>query len=444
MKPLLCFFLLLALGLRGGAVRSQPTCALPNPPGGCTFVAIDAATGLTVEAFCVGRGVRFEPCPSRTIDLSTGVYYGVLPGVGSTYLNAVPACRPPNQSPYTFVPQPANVGMVTVSELANENGVPKYYIRTDQVYATPPPAFTAAPCPGGSALVTVTDAAYDQYTVQAGAGPPQAIARNRPTVVALPAGATALTVVGRYATQGLCEGTATQAIAPLAPAQVPALTRLTLDGPPPGGTAVFAVDRLPEGYRYTLQRADAALPGGYRTVAEVLPNTSAVTLPGAPAGCYRLRRTDPCHLDSAFSPPVCTLGLTGRSAAGRNQLLLADASAGNAYAVTRDGQPLATFSIIAGGLDDPNVACGSTYTYRVTAQQPGGGLAGSNAVTVLPQSVVAPAPPRLVASVNARNVVVLTPLLAAGGPLPGGSTLRYRRTAGAGPPVDFGPELVYT
>ena len=436
-RPLICFFLLLALGLGAGTAWAQPTCALPNPPGGCTFVAIDVATGLTVEAFCVGRGVRFEPCPSRTIDLSTGVYYGVLPGVGSTYLNAVPACRPPNQSPYTFVPQPANVGMVTVSELANENGVPKYYIRTYQVYASPPPAFTVAPCPGGSALVTVTDAVYDSYSVQAGAGPPQAILPNRATVVPLPAGATALTVTGRYAAQGLCEGAATQAIAPLSPAQVPALTRLTLDAAPPGGTAIFEVDRLPGGYRYTLQRADAGLPGGYRAVAEVPPMSSTVALAGAPAGCYRLRRTDPCHLDSAFSPLVCTLGLTGRSVAGRNQLLLADAGAGNGYTVTRDGQPLPAISVIAGGLEDPNVACGTTYTYRVTAQPPGGGQAVSNPVVILTQSAVAPAPPRLVASVNARNVVVLTPLPASG-PLPTGSILRYRRTAGPGLPVDFG------
>ncbi|MFC7668525.1 hypothetical protein ACFQT0_14935 [Hymenobacter humi] len=61
--------------------------------------------------------------------------------------------------------------------------------------------------------------------------------------------------------------------------------------------------------------------------------------------------------------------------------------------------------MIPGGLEDPNVDCGTTYTYQVTAFQPGGGTSVSNTVSITTQSAVAPATPRLVASFNLRNVV---------------------------------------
>ncbi len=425
--------LLLTLWLgAAGAARAQASCASPNPPA-CTFAAVDVATGQAVTAFCVGRGVRFEQCAGRNIPPSL-LFYGVLPGVGSTFL---PGCNPPHPLPYVYTPTTAEVGTVTVSELANVVGKATYYVRTFRVYAASPPAFSVAPCPGSTALVTVTDAAYDSYTVQIGAGAAQAIARNRATVLRVPAGATAVTVTGHYAASGVCEASATQAIAPLAPAQVPAFARLTLQAPLPS-PAALAVGQLPAGYQYTLQRADASAPGGYRAVAAVPAGSSSFSLADAAPGCYRLRRTDPCHLDSAFSPAICTLGLTGRSANGRNQLLLA--GAGPPYAVTRDGQPLPAFTVIAGGLEDPNVDCGTTYTYRVAATQPGGGVAVSNPVAIATQSAVAPPRPGLLAGFNLNNVVLLSPLFAAGATLPKGATLRYRRMVGASPAADLGSQ----
>ncbi|MBF9237488.1 gliding motility-associated C-terminal domain-containing protein [Hymenobacter sp. BT683] len=419
------------------AVQAQASCASANQPA-CSFLAIDVATGQPVDAFCVGRRVRFQQCAGRNIPTSL-LFYGVLPGSGTTFL---PSCSPPNPYNYEYTPTKAQVGLVTVSELANavaggSGQASTYYIRTFRVYDPTPPAFTVAPCPSNSALITVTDAAYDSYTVRVGNAPERVILRNQATVVAVPAGATTVTVTGRYAATGVCDGAATQPIAPLLPPQTPALTRLTLQAPLPGSAATLDVAQLPAGYTYTLQRADASVAGSYRAIANIPPNSTSFSLANAVAGCYRLRRTDPCRLDSSFSPLVCTLSLTGSSTQNRNQLLLNDAGRGNRYSVTRNGQPLAVFTPIAGGLEDPNVECGTTYTYRVTATQPGGGVSVSNPVSITTQSALPPAQPRLVASFNLRNVVELTPFLANGNPLATGSTLRYQRSTAGGPPAAF-------
>ena len=428
-----CLLFLLALG----AGRAQSQC-LTAPAPSCTFLAVDPATGLEVNSFCVGQPVELVPCPGRNIPPSL-LYYGVLPGVGTTF----PSCRPPDPAgPRRYTPTKAEVGTVTVSELANGAGsgqASTYYTRTFRVYDIVPPAFTLAPCARNSVQVTVIDAAYDSYLVQIGSGAALPIVRNQATTLPVPAGATAVTVLGRYATNGLCEGRNTQPIPALAAPQTPLLTSLTLAAPLPGGTATLEVGQLPPGYRYTLQAADASAPGGYRTVADVPAGSSSFALQPAQKGCYRLRRTDPCQLDEAFSPVICTLSLTGRSAGGRNQLLLDDAGSGATYRVTRDNVTLTGLTPIPGGLEDPNVECGTTYTYRLTATQPGGGIAISNPVSIATQSAVPPARPTLVASFNLRNVVELTPILASGAPLASGSTLRYRRAAGGQPPVDFGP-----
>ena len=426
-------FLWLAFWLGIGAAGAQ--CALPNPPGGCTFVAIDVASGLTINAFCVGRQVRFEPCASRAVDASPPVYYGVLTGIGTTFVG----CTPPlanTQSTYRYTPQPADVGMVTVSELANERGVAKYYVRTFQVYATPNPVFTVFACPTGAALVTLTDAVYDTYTVQAGTGPILPILRNQALVLPL-GGATAITVTGHYSANGTCEKAATQP-ATLAPPQAPLFTSLTLQAALPTGPATLAVSGLPAGYRYTLQ-VDPASGGGFRDVLAVPPGSTSLTLPSpVTAGCYRIFRNDYCGTSPAFSPAICTLSLTGASALNRNQLLLSDAGRpGTTYTVTRDGSPLTGFTAISGGLEDPNVQCGTTYTYVVTATQPGGGQSISNPVSILTQSAIPPAAPRLLASFNLNDVVELTPLLPTGSSLTAGSSLRYRRAAGGAAPADF-------
>ncbi|WP_158010234.1 T9SS type B sorting domain-containing protein [Hymenobacter glacialis] len=433
-RCLLLFCLWLGAGVAGA--RAQTTCASPNQPA-CTFTAIDVATNQPVDAFCVGRPVRFVQCAGRSTPSSL-LFYGVLPGTGNTFF---PSCIPPNRFDYQYTPTRAEVGSVTVSELANAvaggSAPSTYYVRTFRVYDNAPPAFTVAPCPSNSALVTVTDAVYDSYTVRVGAGPAQPIARNRPTVVSVPAGATAVTVTGLYLGTDICTGEATQTIAPLLPPQVPVLSRLSLQGPLPGGAATLTLGQLPAGYTYTLQRADGSAAGGFRDVASVPANSSSFTLANAGAGCYRLRRADPCELAVAFSPLVCTVGLTGSSTQNRNQLLLSDAGTASTYSVTRNNIPLGAFNVIAGGLEDPNVECGTTYTYRVTATQPGGGTSVSNEVSITTQSTLPPAQPRLLASFNLRNVVELTPLLANGLVLAPGSSLRYRRTAAGQMPADF-------
>jgi gliding motility-associated-like protein len=245
-------------------------------------------------------------------------------------------------------------------------------------------------------------------------------------------------VTGAYAALGTCTGTATQPIPTIAAPVIPLLTNLTLQAPVPTGPATLAVGNLLAGYLYSLQIADASAPNGFRDVLSVPPGSTSLTLPTPAAGCYRIFRNDNCGNSPAASPPICTLSLTGASTQNRNQLLLSDAgSPGTAYTVTRDGNPLTGFTTIAGGLEDPNVQCGTTYTYRVTATQPGGGTSVSNSVSIITQSAIPPAQPRLVASFNLNDVVELTPLLATA-TLPTGSTLRYSRTAAGGAPASFG------
>ena len=430
-----CFFLLMVWVGRAGAVRAQ-SCVSANPPA-CTFEVVDN-NGSPVNALCAGQRYAFRPCASRDARIyNNNIYYGVLPGVGTTFINSTPlACTPNRVYPYAYTPSLAEVGMVTVSELSNEAGVSKYYIRTFRVYDTTPPPFTIAPCPTGTALVTVTDTKFDSYLVQASGGPAQPILRNQATVVAVPAGASTIAVTGRYTVPEACEGVNTQTIRAAAAPVTPGFSRLTLAGPLPGGAATLAVSQLPADYQYTLQIADGTAPGGFRDVAAVAPGSSSLGLPAPAAGCYRVARTDLCGTSPAASPLICTLSLGGTSARNRNQLLLADAGAGNTYSVTRDGQALPALVPIPGGLEDADVQCGSTYTYVVTAQQPGGGAAVSNPVRITTVSALPPRQPQLVASFNPRNVVELMPLLTPAA-LPAGSRLRYFRTTGT-TTADFG------
>ena len=430
-----CFWLFaLLLRLGNGAARAQSCATIPNDP--TAFTAVDAGTGAELNAFCVGQRVRFEPRPGRNIPL-TLLSYGVLPGAGTTYINASPRCSPPNAFPYIYTPQPSDIGDVTVSELANFGSIPTYYIRTYKVYGTPLPLFTVLPCPNGLAQVTVTDATYDTYTVRVGNGPSQAITRNQPTTLAVPAGATTVTLTGHYAANGLCTKENTLPIPTLAAPQTPLLTRLTLQGPLPGGAATLDVTQLPAGYLYTLQIADGSAPGGFRRVADVPAGSTSFSLPSPVASCYRLSRTDVCASSTAVSGIICTLSLAGSSSNNRNQLLLTNAGTGGAYIVTRNGMPLTTFTTIPGGLEDADVQCGTSYKYRVTAAQAGSGAAVSNEVTITTQSALPPRQPQLLASFNLNNVVVLTPILAM--PLTAGSTLRYQRASGSQPPANFGP-----
>ena len=428
--------LLLCLGWAGQG-RAQPCVSTPAPT--CTFEALDD-NGVAVQSFCVGKRVKFQPCASRNPSIFLNpIRYGVMRGVGATFFNTTPPCTPDQLYPYYYTPTLAQVGTVTVSELTNENGRGYYYIREFQVHDSTPPSFTITPCSSGTAQVRVTDPKFNSYDVQvvpAGIVTPSTLTYNQLTVLTFPAGTTAITVTGHYAAPDACDGVNTQAIPALSAPVPPLLTSLTLAGPAPGGAATLAVGGLTAGYRYAIQVDDG---GGFHDVLAVLPGSSSpVSLPASVKGCYRLYREDVCGGSQASSLPICTLSLSGRSASNRNQLVLDDAGAspGNTYTVTRNGQPLTTFTTNAGVLEDADVQCGSTYTYVVSRQQ-GGGVSVSNPVSITTMSSLPPPQPRLLASFNPRNVVELTPLLATP-TLAAGSSLRYTRSAG-GRNTIFGP-----
>lgn len=431
MKLLNPYFLLLLLWLPAKLAWGQCE-TMPNDP--TVFSAVDA-NGTVVESFCVGQPVRFvhrDPNADPKV-----LSYGVLRGVGVTFSNSTPRCFPPNYLPYSYTPTLADVGMVTVSELNNVIGNPIYYFRVYRVNDTPPPAFTVAPCPTGQALVTITDATYDayNYTFQTPSGTTGSAQISRgPGVISVPTGATSITLTGHYNTNGLCESRpAVQPLTLAAPVK-PALTSLTLSGPLPGGTATLAVGNLPAGYLYTLQ-VDTGT--GFQDVlprVTVPPGSSPFPVPGTVAGRYRIARADYCGGSPDTSPAIGTLSLTGASARNRNQLLLSDAgSPGTTYTVTRNGTAITTVVPISGGLEDTDVVCGSRYNYVVTATQPGGGVAISNPFSIKTESNLPPPRPRLVASFNLDNVVVLTPTLATS-TLPAGSSLHY---TGSGAAADF-------
>ncbi|GAB3578369.1 T9SS type B sorting domain-containing protein [Hymenobacter daeguensis] len=419
-----------------GQAWAQPPCTISSVlPAGCPqpFLALNASN-QEVQSFCVGQPVHFVPCASRALDATQAVYYGVLPGSGTTYNQTGQNCQPPNTAPYTYTPTAAEVGMVTVSELSTEPPPygSRYNIRTFRVYGTPSPTFTIAPCPTGNVSVTVTDATYDSYTVQVGAAT-LPITRNVALTVPAPTGSTTVTVTGHYTALGTCTGSASQTITNIAAPVAAQFTSLALQAPLPGGTATLTLGGLLTGYRYTLQFQPTA-GGPFTDVPSVTitpGSTTTLTLPGALAGRYRIFSDDACNTSPLASAAIGTLSLTGASANNRNQLLLTDAGApGTSYSVTRNGSAIPT-TPIAGGLEDADVQCGTTYRYVVTATQPGGtGQAISNEVSITTVSALPPAQPRLVASFNAADVVELTPLLATT-PLAAGSSLLYSRTAGS-------------
>lgn len=433
MKLVTRFLLLVGLWLLIGNAQAQappPPCVGPATyvlPASCSvpFLALDA-NNQPVTAFCVGQPVHFVSCPGRPVQTTPPVYYGVLRGTDITYSSQ--GCQPPNVAPYTYTPTAADIGTVTVSELATELGVSVYSIRNFPVYGTPPPAFSIAPCPTGNVLVTLTDATYDSYTVQVGTTT-LPITRNVPLPVPAPTGSTAVTVIGHYTALGTCTGSASQTITNIAAPVAAQFTSLALQAPLPGGTATLTIGGLLPGYRYSLQFQSPA-GGPFTDVPSVTitpGSTTTLTLPNIPAGRYRIFSDDVCGTSPLASAAIGTLSLTGASANNRNQLLLADAGApGTTYSVTRNGSPIPT-TTIPGGLEDADVQCGTSYTYVVTATQPAGGRAISNSVSITTVSALPPARPRLVASFNSADVVELTPLLATTS-LPAGSSLLYSRT----------------
>jgi len=434
MKP---FFLAALLGwvlALGPAGRAAAQCTINTPPCATPFVAIDVATGQPVQALCVGRAVRFEPGCGRTVAANL-LYYSATPGTNVL----PPGCDfPANQlANNTFTATVA--GPVTISELANPapgsgGGTGTIYVRNFQVYATTAPSFTLVPCLNNTVTLTVTGGGYDQYVAQVNGG-----ALTRPfntgitVTLSAPAGAS-LTVIGRYLTNGLCSGQASQTVPTLAAPQTPTLSRLTVASALPGAIALD-VSSLPPGYLYDLQRADTGSPTGWRRVQAVAAGSTTLSLASAPAGLYRLGRRDVCRIDSAFSAPVPTLVLSGTSLNNVNSLTWQAAGPVAGYTLLRNGTALATLPATATSYADAAVVCGTRYAYRLQATT-AGGTSVSNEAAVQTISALAPAAPLLNASFDLRNRLTLTAAPAGGGTLPADGQLRYSRQGGPGA-LDF-------
>ncbi|MFD2784611.1 T9SS type B sorting domain-containing protein [Hymenobacter rubripertinctus] len=409
-------FLLLGLLLAvllGPAARAQ-TC-VPTPNSGACFKAYDAITGQEIPKFlCVGRAVRLRDCSGKGLNPAQ-IYYRQA---------ATTVCSDFRDTTTTFTPTAPGPLVVTQNTQGTQGGTQGIiFSQNYEVLATPAPAFTLTVCGPGFVQVTVTDANYDQYFVQIGNDTPMPAARNV-TVTYPTGGPNTVTVIGRYNQAGLCTGVAIRTFIPLPAPQRPTLRTLTVQG----GTAQFTFGALQPEYQYSLQVADGAAPGGYRTVAPVAAGLTSFSLPNAPLpGCFRLLLQDACQptVASAASFSICSVALTGTSTNGRNLLAWTSTGSGS-YTLTRtDGTTRTTLPVPAGATQylDTAVTCGTVYRYRVSLSM-GVTTSVSDEVAVTTTSGAAPAAPRLSASFNLRNQVELTavvPRAATGG------QLTYRR-----------------
>jgi gliding motility-associated-like protein len=426
------FYLGLLLGLLlvfSGKAQAQPPCPVtPNLPAACAqkpFLAFIDGTNQEVQAFCVGQPIRFEKCSARDPSINI-VSYQVEPGTPT----GIPSCSPANMAPYIYTP--TMPGTVTVFELSNRGATSEFYTRTFQVFDKPLPAFGVLPCTGNNVLITFqTTSSYDQYYVQLGSGPLQGPYSRSQSITLPTAGASSVTVIGRYTQNQLCENSQTQTIPILTPALPLRLTRL-LQAPRPGNAATLTLSNVQADYVYTLLREDPS--GAIQTVGPVPTGSTSFSLPAGASGCYYLRRTDACQQDVTLSTKLCAFDLSVTPAAGRNLLAFAYAGAAASYRIERNGTLLTTLTSPATGYEDAAVVCGSTYTYRVTAVLPGGEESISDEETATAISGPAPPAPVLVASFSLSNSVELTP---SGVTLPAGSTLRYRKTSAGSVASDF-------
>jgi gliding motility-associated-like protein len=431
--------LLLAALLGAFAARSQNSCPSPLPTG-CPepFRVVDAGTNQEVTTLLVGCPVRFVQNCGRATDPSL-LYYQVLKGT-----NTLPKDCYPNTTAgvTTYTPTAADVGPVTVFELSNLSSGGIAYIRNYQVIDATLPSFTVTACAGNTALITVTDRLYTQYTIQVNGGAAQPLVGRQPQLVTInPNMANTFVLTGRL-TNSTCGVSSTQT-ATIAAAQTPVLTRLTRSGTAAaGGPALLEFTQVPAGYNYYLQVENPSAPGTYRRVAAVPvaggSNTASFTLDPAAPGRYRLRRTDAClSPDSAASNPAITVGLTGASTNNKIDLTFRPyaQSAVAGYTLTRsDGVVIPPLPGSATGYSDAAVVCGNTYTYRLTATLVGGGQAISNSASVLTQSTLPPPAPLVVASFDVRNRVVVTASPAQGAAFAaGGQVVISRQAAGATP-----------
>ncbi|MCC2545206.1 gliding motility-associated C-terminal domain-containing protein [Hymenobacter sp. BT175] len=414
----LLLIVLTTLAAAGSASGQVPCSTSPNPPA-CIFRAFDVQTGAEVQSFCVGRQVRFEPCPGR-VGLGLVFYEGTP---GSTVV-----CAFPNR---TDLYTPTQAGPVTITENANNAPNPStIYARTFNVVATPAPSFSIVPCTPGSVQINITDATYDQYTVRIGSGAAAPATRGVASYPAPASGSSTVTVTGSYAAAGLCTNSATQNFTVLPAPAAPLVRSLRVEG----ATTQLQFDAAPAGYQYVLEQATT---GGFGPVPGAQLNTTSATLPNpATPGCYRLRLTDACQSPSLpASTPLCSIALTATSANGHNTINWVTDGGFSSYTLRRDGQALGAVPAGATSFTDSvNVVCGVRYCYRLEGSSGAGATAVSSVsnescVLAVPRQVQPV--PRLQVSFNERNVVVLTATVPGQA---GSGQLTYART-GTGAPV---------
>ncbi|MBC8083612.1 MAG: hypothetical protein H7Z21_10405, partial [Hymenobacter sp.] len=392
---LMRFWLLLSFGLlAAGTGRAQVCPVTPNPSGNCTFDAVDAGTGALVERLCVGRPVRFVVCAGRPAFIYS---YQVVAGNGVLPNPCGPGFQP-SATAYT----PTQAGFMTVTEngQAPPGSTSTIFFRVFEVYDSPAPNFTVVACAPGAVQVMLPSSPYDRYTVQIGSGGARPPAADG--IYPVPAGATTVTVTGSYSAYSLCSNSATKPITQLPPPSPLVIQRLTLQGP----AAQLDVAPLATGYRYSVERADAA--NVYQPVPNAVQNGAAsFAVPNAPPGRYRLSAADACGY-IVTSVAVPTLPLTATAAERRNELSWQFPDNPLSFELTRNGTPLAVPAPAARTYADTAVACGVSYSYRLTARYADGATSVSDLVPVRATATQPPATPRLFATFDIRNRVVLT------------------------------------
>lgn len=414
MKTALLLWVLLLAGLFGSmAVHAQAPC-VSQTNAGAAFEAYDAATGqLLPKLLCVGRPVRLRDRSGKNFKLAE-IYYRQGTTTTCTGFN--------NDTTTTFTPTAVGALVITQNTPgvdANSPGI--IFSKTYEVLATPQPTFEFSVCSPGLVQVTVTDASYATYSVQVGSATP--LPAERGVVVSYPVGGgpNTITVTGRSAQAGVCEGTSTKPFMPLPPPQRPVVRRLTR---PAEGAVQLDFEALQPEYRYQLQVAEAGAPGGYRNLGAVTAASPTRTLPAAPLpGCYRLLLQDQCQppVFSLASNEICSVQLTGAATNGRNQLSWASSGSGT-YTLTRTEGGTSTVLPLPPGAtsyDDAAVSCGTTYRYQISLSS-GPATSVSNEISLTALSTTPPARPRLWAGFNLKGQVELradVPGLASGGQL---------------------------
>jgi gliding motility-associated-like protein len=419
----------LILGLLTSLASARAQCR-DQLPANCDqpFEAFDLQTGQPVQSFCVGRTVRITiTCPGRSAVDRSALYYQFVPGAATSA-----PCTGYSSRTNTFTPTQA--GKITVAENAQAGaGTGTIFLRVFDVFATSKPAFQVEACAPGAVRVTITDQAYDTYTIRLNDGPVQPVAKGAgPQTYSVPGTTGKIVVKGLYAAGGLCVGADSTTYTTLGAAPTPVIRRLTLAGT----TAQFQVDALPAGYQYVLQQMDATVPGGFRNLPQAVFSGTTATLSGAStAACYRLRIQDVCATATLpASPTVCLVLLTTTSTNGQNTLSFTGSA--TSYVVKRNGQTLATLPAGSTSYTDAAVTCGVRYCYQLEATSgPNGAVttlvSNESCVTTTPSPVLPV--PQLIASFTPANQVQLTATVPG---LPTGGRVRYLRSAGTGTPTE--------